>query len=111
MPGAADDWQYHPWLRQNMRSAKRRVWVGWVQHHPIMPTTPKLFSILPNVAGPLSGASERPVGSWLGLMLAALADKLAPDGFEDDQGFHRQEGYPRGGRRLTVEPNCLGEHI
>ncbi len=76
-----------------------------------MPTTPKLFGILHNAAGILSVPAERPAGSRLGFLLARLVDRRAPDGFEDEEGFHARHTLPATGRRLHVEPNCLGEHI
>lgn len=81
------------------------------QPKPSMPTTPKLFSILHNAAGSLSVPAERPAGSRLGYLLSRLVDRLAPDGFEDEEGFHVQGAVAAGERRPSAEPNWWGEHI
>ncbi len=95
-----------------MRSAKRRLWVGWTQPNPTtMPATPKMFGIMHNAAARLSMPAERPAGSGVGFMLARLVDKVAPEGYEDEAGFHAMDPAHTNGRRLTAEPNYRGEHI
>lgn len=94
-----------------MRSEKFGLGVGWDTTNPTMPTTPKMFGTLHNGAVRLALPAERPAGSRLGFLLARVVDKLAPDGFEDDEGFHLEGIAGTSERRLPVAPSCRGEHI
>ena len=76
-----------------------------------MPATPQLFSTLLNPVGSPPDAAKRPVWSGLGFALTGYLEKLAPEAYEDDTGFHLQSAMLPGRRGLMVEPNCLGEHI
>ncbi len=76
-----------------------------------MPATSQLFSTLLNPAGSPPDVAKRTAWSGLGLALTGFLEKLAPEGYEDDTGFHLQPTMHAGRRGLMVEPNCLGEHI
>ncbi|MDQ5977971.1 MAG: hypothetical protein QG602_943 [Verrucomicrobiota bacterium] len=94
-----------------MRSAERRLGVVWAQPNPTMPATPKLFGTLHNAAVSLSMPADCPAGSRLGFLLARLVDRLAPEGYEDAEGFHAQGAVVSGGRNPAAEPSCRGESI
>lgn len=94
-----------------MRSARRRIRVIWQTTNSSMPATPKLFSILHCPVGSRSAQADDSAWGGLQTLLGKLADKLAPEGHQDKEGFHLlSSGKPIASLPLNG-PNCLGEHI
>lgn len=76
-----------------------------------MSATPQLFTPLHIPAGSPPETAVRPVWSALRTALAGFMDKLAPEGYEDDTGFHVQAAFEPAKQELRDAPSSLGEHI
>jgi hypothetical protein len=111
MPGAADDWQYHPWLWQYLRSVIGKYWLGLAQPGFHMPATPALFSPHPNAFDTLLAGPRRSFAAVIGKRLTAWLDTHAPEGYEDETGFHPLPVRSPNSRAPLGDLNCLGEHI
>lgn len=73
-----------------------------------MPATPQLFS--PTCHPFAIVPDSQPKGRW-GQILNALLDRVADEGYEDEQGFHFCADRSHVEAARMVEPVCQGEHI
>lgn len=76
-----------------------------------MPATPAIFSNSPNALDTLLSGTRRPFFEELGSRLVGLIDRFAPEGYEDEVGFHPLSVRSSDNRAPLAELNCLGEHI
>ena len=76
-----------------------------------MPATPAIFSPRPNALDTLFGGPRRSFTVVIGKRLTAWLDTCAPEGYEDETGFHPLPVRSSDSRAPLGELNCLGEHI
>lgn len=76
-----------------------------------MPATSALFSPRPNALDTLFGGPRRSVSKMVGARLVAWIDTVAPEGCEDEAGYHPLPLRSSASRAPLGELNCLGEHI
>ncbi len=73
-----------------------------------MPATPQLFSTTCHPFGFVQ--DHQPAGLWRQI-LTALIDRVAAEGYEDEQGFHFSGENKAAKSARVIEPVCLGENI
>lgn len=76
-----------------------------------MPATSTLFSPRPNALDTLLSGPRRSFAEMVGHRLAAWIDTIAPEGYEDEAGFHPLPVRSSASHAPHRELNCLGEHI
>ncbi len=76
-----------------------------------MPATPTIFSTLGDTVHPLFIAPRHTFFERMGKRLTAWIDTFAPEGYEDEAGFHPLPSRSSVSRAPHRELNCLGEHI
>ncbi len=76
-----------------------------------MPATPAIFSTRPNALDTLLTSPRCSFFEEVGNRLAAWIDTFAPEGYEDESGFHPLPVRSSESRAPLGELNCLGEHI
>lgn len=76
-----------------------------------MPATPKIFSTRPNALGSLLSKARCSLFGEFRNRLTGLIDRFAPDGYEDESGFHPLVVKSSDRQSHRGGLNSLGEHI
>ncbi len=76
-----------------------------------MPAAPAILNSRPNAMDTLFSKPRRLFSEGVGNRLSVWIDTVAPEGYEDEAGFHLLSVRTTGSRAPVGELNYLGEHI